>query len=48
MGVVAINLVEFGSLLFRVTKNFQKIYEDENVEEIVERLLEPKHKGKAE
>ena len=44
MGVVTIN-VEFGSLLFRVTKNFQKFSEKENDEEIVEGLLEPKLEG---
>ena len=35
MGVVAINLVEFGSLLFRVTKNFKKIQR----EKMLKRLL---------
>ena len=44
MGVVAINLVEFGSLLFESLK-FQKFSEGENVEEIVERLFEPKLEG---
>ena len=45
MRVVAINLVEFGSLLFRVTKNFRNFSEKENDEEIVEGLLEPKLEG---
>ena len=45
MGVVAINLVVFGSLLFRVTKNFKKNSEKENDEEIVEGLFVPKLKG---
>ena len=43
MGVVAINFVEFGSLLFEVTK-FQKF--SENDEEIFEGLFEPKLEGK--
>ena len=45
MGVVAINLVEFGSLLFWVTKNFRNFSEGENVEEIVEGFFEPKIEG---
>ena len=47
MGVVAINLVEFGSLLFRVTKIFRNFQRKKNVEEIVERLLEA-FEGKGE
>ena len=45
MGVVAINFVEFGSLLFEVTKNFRLF--QKNNEEIFEGLIEPKLKGKA-
>ena len=45
MGVVAINIVEFISLLFCFTKNFRNFSEEENVEEIVERLFEPKLEG---
>ena len=45
MGVVVINLVEFGSLLFGVTKNFRNFSEGENVEEVFERLFEPKLEG---
>ena len=40
MGVVAINFVEFGSLLFEVTKKFS-----ENNEEIFEEFFEPKLEG---
>ena len=43
MGVVAINLVEFGSLLFCVTKKIQKFSEKD--EEIFEGLIEPKLEG---
>ena len=42
MGVVAINFVEFGSLLFEVTKNSEI---SENDEEIFEGLFEPKLEG---
>ena len=46
MGVVSINLVEFGWLLFWVIKNFKKNWEEENDEEIVEGLFEPKLEDK--
>ena len=43
MGVVAINFVEFGSLLFEVAKKIQNF--SENNEEIFEGLIEPKLEG---
>ena len=43
MGVVAINIVEFGSLLFQVTKNFRNFQKKMN--EIFEGLIEPKLEG---
>ena len=45
MGVVAINFVELGSLLFEVTNKFQKC--SKNNEEIFEGLIESKLEGKA-
>ena len=45
MGVVAINLVEFDSLLLLVTTNFSNFSEKENAEVIVEGLFEPKLGG---
>ena len=43
MGVFAINFVEFGSLLFEVTKNFRNFQKKD--EEIFEGLFEPKLEG---
>ena len=48
MGVVANNLIQFGPLLFGVIKNFSVFQRKKNVEEIVERLLEPRFEGKGE
>ena len=44
MGVVAINFIEVGSLLFEVTKKIQIV--SENNEETFEGLVEPKLEGK--